>query len=41
MDLGFWAGVLPLRIVPGEPVPDVDRPTPDYLQRWSVRTPAR
>ena len=40
MDLGVWAGVLPLTIVPGEPVPDVDRPAPDYVRRWSVRPSA-
>jgi nitroimidazol reductase NimA-like FMN-containing flavoprotein (pyridoxamine 5'-phosphate oxidase superfamily) len=34
MDLGFWAGVLPLTTVPGEPVPDVNLPVPDYLRRW-------
>ena len=36
MDLGVWAGVLPLTTVPGVPVPDVDLPVPDYLRRWSV-----
>ncbi|MEY2461306.1 MAG: uncharacterized protein QOG30_3136, partial [Acidimicrobiaceae bacterium] len=35
MDLGFWAGVLPLSIVPGPPVPDVAEPVPAYLSRWS------
>jgi nitroimidazol reductase NimA-like FMN-containing flavoprotein (pyridoxamine 5'-phosphate oxidase superfamily) len=35
MDLGFWAGVLPLSIVPGPPVPDVAEPVPDYLSRWT------
>jgi hypothetical protein len=41
MGLGVWAGVLPLTITPGEPVPDVDQPVPDYLRRWSVRPSAR
>ena len=35
MNLGFWAGVLPLSIVPGEPVPDGDEAAPDYLTRWT------
>jgi len=32
-DLPYWAGVLPLRVVAGEPVtgPGVTRPAPDYL----------
>ena len=34
MDLGFWAGVLPLTVVPGPPIPDVADPVPDYLRRW-------
>jgi nitroimidazol reductase NimA-like FMN-containing flavoprotein (pyridoxamine 5'-phosphate oxidase superfamily) len=42
MDLGFWAGVLPLTMAAGEPVPDVRQPVPDYLRRWSItRTAAR
>ena len=41
MDLGVWAGVLPLTIAPGPPVPDVDQPVPDYLRRWSVSRSAR
>jgi nitroimidazol reductase NimA-like FMN-containing flavoprotein (pyridoxamine 5'-phosphate oxidase superfamily) len=35
MQLGHWAGVLPLSIVPGAPVPDVERPAPDYVNRWT------
>jgi nitroimidazol reductase NimA-like FMN-containing flavoprotein (pyridoxamine 5'-phosphate oxidase superfamily) len=35
MDFGFWAGVLPLSITPGTPVPDVADPVPDYLTRWT------
>ena len=33
LGLGFWAGVVPLSIVAGEPIPDegVDWPAPDYL----------
>lgn len=33
LDLPYWAGVVPLRIVQGEPTPDrgVILPTPDYL----------
>ena len=40
MDLGHWAGVLPLTITPGVPVPDVDEPVPAYLSNWDVRTRA-
>ena len=35
MELGFWAGVLPLAIAPGEPVADVSRAVPDYLRDWT------
>ena len=35
MDLGHWAGVLPLSIVPGTPDPDVELPVPDYISRWT------
>jgi nitroimidazol reductase NimA-like FMN-containing flavoprotein (pyridoxamine 5'-phosphate oxidase superfamily) len=35
MDLGHWAGVLPLSIVPGTPEPDVEQRVPDYLSRWA------
>jgi nitroimidazol reductase NimA-like FMN-containing flavoprotein (pyridoxamine 5'-phosphate oxidase superfamily) len=35
MHLGFWAGVLPLSIVPGEPVPDGEEAVPDYVTRWT------
>ena len=36
LDLPYWAGVLPLRTVAGEPEPDagVDRPIPGYLAGW-------
>jgi nitroimidazol reductase NimA-like FMN-containing flavoprotein (pyridoxamine 5'-phosphate oxidase superfamily) len=34
MNLGFWAGVLPLSITPGPPIPDVAERVPDYLSRW-------
>ena len=34
-----WAGVLPLRITPGEPIPEddlpADTPLPGYLSGWS------
>ena len=35
MALGHWAGVLPLSIVPGTPVPDGTEAVPDYVTRWS------
>jgi nitroimidazol reductase NimA-like FMN-containing flavoprotein (pyridoxamine 5'-phosphate oxidase superfamily) len=35
MNLGYWAGQLPLSIVPGVPIPDVAAGAPDYLLRWS------
>jgi nitroimidazol reductase NimA-like FMN-containing flavoprotein (pyridoxamine 5'-phosphate oxidase superfamily) len=35
MALGHWAGVLPLTIVPGAPVPDGAYAVPDYLSRWT------
>ena len=35
MALGHWAGVLPLTMVPGEPVPDGQEAVPDYLSRWT------
>lgn len=41
--LPYWAGHLPLRLVPGEPVPDVAGPTdgsravPGYVTDWSGR----
>lgn len=33
LELPYWAGVLPMSLVPGEPIPDegVDRPAPQYL----------
>src|SRR5689334_16176848 len=31
--LPVWAGVLPLSLVPGEPVPDNDRAIPDYVKQ--------
>lgn len=38
MDLDVWAGVLPLRLVAGEPETSPDLkpgiPTPDYVTRW-------
>jgi nitroimidazol reductase NimA-like FMN-containing flavoprotein (pyridoxamine 5'-phosphate oxidase superfamily) len=34
MQLGHWAGVLPLVVAPGPPIPDVDDPVPDYLTAW-------
>jgi nitroimidazol reductase NimA-like FMN-containing flavoprotein (pyridoxamine 5'-phosphate oxidase superfamily) len=34
MNLGFWAGVLPLSIVPGPPIPEVGDPVPDYVAKW-------
>ncbi|MEY2451191.1 MAG: uncharacterized protein QOD92_765 [Acidimicrobiaceae bacterium] len=34
MDLGYWAGVLPIATTPGPPIPDVDGPVPDYLTAW-------
>lgn len=41
MDLGFWAGVLPLTITPAVPVPDVNEPVPDYLRQWRITRRAR
>jgi nitroimidazol reductase NimA-like FMN-containing flavoprotein (pyridoxamine 5'-phosphate oxidase superfamily) len=35
MGFGYWAGQLPLSIVPGEPIPDVDAGVPEYLRRWA------
>ena len=35
MALGHWAGVLPLAIVPGAPVADVQEGVPDYLSHWT------
>jgi nitroimidazol reductase NimA-like FMN-containing flavoprotein (pyridoxamine 5'-phosphate oxidase superfamily) len=35
MSFGYWAGQLPLSIVPGAPIPDVAAGVPDYLARWS------
>lgn len=37
LGLGFWAGVVPLSIVAGEPIPDdgVDWPAPDYLVNYA------
>ena len=44
LGLGFWAGVVPVSTVFGEPVPDqgVDWPAPDYLNKYSRsgRSPA-
>lgn len=38
MDLDVWAGVLPLKLVAGEPEPSPDLksgvPTPDYVTNW-------
>ena len=36
MDLGHWAGVLPLTVTPGEPQPDGRDATPDYVREWTV-----
>ena len=47
LDLPHWAGVLPLRLVPGlaEPAPGVTVPVPDYLQpvrsSWLTPVPLR
>jgi RimJ/RimL family protein N-acetyltransferase len=47
LDLSHWAGVLPLRLVPGlaEPAPGVTVPVPDYLQpvrsSWLTPVPLR
>jgi nitroimidazol reductase NimA-like FMN-containing flavoprotein (pyridoxamine 5'-phosphate oxidase superfamily) len=37
--LPVWAGVLPLRLTPGEPVPDagVSAAVPDYVERYRAR----
>jgi len=39
MGLPHWAGVLPLHLVPGPPVPDAvqaGRPAPTYVTEWSA-----
>ena len=36
MELGHWAGVLPLTIAPGAPVPDVNLDVPDYVASWTI-----
>ena len=36
MDLGHWAGVLPLTIVPGAPQPDGEEKVPDYVSSWRI-----
>jgi hypothetical protein len=42
-DLPIWAGVLPLGVTPGEPVPDPvldpSVPTPGHVASWSRPTP--
>ena len=42
--LPVWAGVLPLALVPGEPMPDSRLPpaitTPPYVAAWNRRNPA-
>ncbi|MEY2421681.1 MAG: uncharacterized protein QOI95_1748 [Acidimicrobiaceae bacterium] len=35
MALGHWAGVLPLTLLPGEPVADNEQAVPEYLSRWT------
>ena len=36
LELGHWAGHVPLELVPSAPVPDGDGPdVPAYLQQWS------
>jgi len=32
--LPVWAGVVPLAVVPGAPVPDNDQPVPDYIAHY-------
>jgi hypothetical protein len=43
-DLPFWAGVLPLALTPGEPVPDPvldpSIPTPRHVATWARLAPA-
>lgn len=38
LDLDVWAGVIPLSLVPGEPIPDPDLApgidVPDYIRTW-------
>ncbi len=38
LELGIWAGQIPLAVSPGEPLPDEDEPppveAPDYVRRW-------
>jgi hypothetical protein len=36
MDLGHWAGVLPLTITPGRPQPDGGEAVPAYLSEWRI-----
>ncbi|MHB1446705.1 MAG: pyridoxamine 5'-phosphate oxidase family protein [Acidimicrobiales bacterium] len=43
MGLSHWAGVLPLSLVPGTPIPDgpgTGPPTPDYVRDWVPRRAA-
>ena len=35
--LPIWAGVLPLALTPGSPVPDNENPVPDYVSRYRRR----
>lgn len=41
LDLPYWAGVIPLSLASGEPIPDPamkeERPVPDYAQAYSRR----
>ena len=34
LDLPVWAGVVPLTLVPGAPIPDNDLPVPPYAERY-------
>lgn len=36
MDLGHWAGVLPLTTTPGVPIADGPRAAPEYVSTWTV-----
>jgi nitroimidazol reductase NimA-like FMN-containing flavoprotein (pyridoxamine 5'-phosphate oxidase superfamily) len=40
LELGVWAGVIPLSLEPRAPVPDNDLPVPAYADRYPRRSPS-